>query len=32
MVTFSEAVNVSGVPQLALNDGAVASYASGSGT
>ena len=31
-VTFSEAVNVSGTPQLTLNDGATANYASGSGT
>ena len=31
-VTFSEAVNVSGTPQLTLNDGAVVNYASGSGT
>ena len=31
-VTFGEAVTVTGTPQLALNDGAVANYASGSGT
>ena len=31
-VNFSEAVNVSGTPQLALGDGAVAGYSSGSGT
>ena len=31
-VTFSEPVNVSGTPQLTLNDGGVANYTSGSGT
>jgi len=31
-VTFSETVNVSGTPQLVLNDGGLAKYASGSGT
>lgn len=31
-VTFSETVNVTGTPQLALNSGGTASYASGSGT
>ena len=31
-VTFSEAVDVTGTPQLALNNGATATYASGSGT
>ena len=31
-VTFSDAVTVTGTPQLALNDGAVVNYASGSGT
>lgn len=31
-VTFSEAVNVTGTPQLALNSGGTASYTSGSGT
>ena len=31
-VTFSEAVNVSGTPQLTLNDGAVVNYTSGSGS
>ncbi|MGO9113784.1 MAG: LamG-like jellyroll fold domain-containing protein [Thermoguttaceae bacterium] len=31
-VTFSEPVNVSGTPQLTLNDGAVANYTGGSGT
>ncbi len=31
-VTFGEAVTVTGTPQLTLNDGAVANYASGSGT
>jgi hypothetical protein len=31
-VTFSHAVNVTGTPQLALNDGATAAYVSGSGT
>ncbi|HLK63201.1 MAG TPA: Ig-like domain repeat protein [Bryobacteraceae bacterium] len=31
-VTFSEAVNVTGTPQLALNSGGTASYSSGSGT
>ena len=31
-VTFSEAVNVTGTPQLALNTGGTANYASGSGT
>ena len=31
-VTFGEAVTVTGTPQLALNDGGVATYASGSGT
>ena len=31
-ITFSEAVNVTGTPQLTLNDGAVVDYASGSGT
>src|SRR5262249_44947988 len=31
-VTFSKAVNVSGTPQLALNSGGTAAYASGSGT
>jgi autotransporter-associated beta strand protein len=31
-VTFSQAVNVSGTLQLALNDGGVANYAGGSGT
>jgi len=31
-VTFSQAVNVTGTPQLTLNDGGVANYASGSGT
>ena len=31
-VTFSETVNVSGTPQLTLNDGAVVNYGSGSGT
>jgi hypothetical protein len=31
-VTFSEVVNVTGTPQLTLNDGAVVNYASGSGT
>ena len=31
-VTFNEPVNVSGTPQLTLNDGGVANYASGSGT
>lgn len=32
LVSFAEAVNVTGTPQLALNDGGVASYVSGSGT
>ena len=32
LVTFAEPVNVTGTPQLALNDGGVASYVSGSGT
>ena len=32
MVTFSAAVTVTGVPQLALNSGGTASYTSGSGT
>ncbi len=31
-VTFGETVNVTGTPQLALNDGAVVNYTSGSGT
>ena len=31
-ITFSHAVNVTGAPQLALNDGGTATYASGSGT
>jgi cyclophilin family peptidyl-prolyl cis-trans isomerase len=31
-VTFGEAVNVTGTPQLTLNDGAVANYTSGNGT
>ena len=31
-VTFSEAVTVSGIPQLALNSGGVAAYSSGSGS
>ena len=31
-VTFSEAVTVTGTPQLTLNDGAVVNYTSGSGT
>jgi len=31
-VTFSQAVNVSGTPQLALNNGGVANYVDGSGT
>src|SRR5262249_24004318 len=31
-ITFSEAVNVTGTPQLALNSGGTASYTSGSGT
>ena len=31
-VTFSQAVNVTGTPQLALNDGGTASYASGTGS
>ena len=31
-VSFSEAVNVTGRPQLTLNDGAVVNYAGGSGT
>jgi hypothetical protein len=31
-VTFNEAVNVSGTPQLKLNDGGVAKYTGGSGT
>ncbi len=31
-VTFSEAVNVTGTPQIALNDGGTATYASGTGT
>ena len=31
-ITFGEAVTVSGTPQLALNDGGTATYASGSGT
>ena len=31
-VAFSQAVNVSGTPQLALDNGGVANYASGSGT
>ncbi len=31
-VSFSEAVNVTGTPQLALNSGGTASYSSGSGT
>ena len=31
-ITFGEAVNVTGTPQLALSDGGVATYASGSGT
>ena len=31
-VTFSEAVDVTGTPQLALNDGGTANYVSGSGT
>ena len=31
-VTFSEPVNVTGTPQLTLNDGGVANYASGGGT
>jgi len=31
-VTFNEAVTVTGAPRLALNDGATATYASGSGT
>jgi large repetitive protein len=32
LVNFAEAVNVTGTPLLALNDGGVASYVSGSGT
>lgn len=32
LVTFSEAVNVTGTPTLTLNDGAVVNYSSGSGT
>ncbi|HEX3998714.1 MAG TPA: peptidylprolyl isomerase [Pirellulales bacterium] len=32
LVTFGEAVNVTGTPKLTLNDGGVASYVSGSGT
>ena len=31
-VDFSDAVNVTGTPELALNDGAVAAYRNGSGT
>ncbi len=31
-ITFGEAVTVTGTPQLALNDGGTATYASGSGT
>src|SRR5262249_61343888 len=31
-ITFTGAVNVTGTPQLAFNDGGVASYVSGSGT
>jgi hypothetical protein len=31
-ITFSEAVNVTGAPQLALNSGGTASYVSGTGT
>jgi hypothetical protein len=31
-ITFSEAVTVTGTPQLTLNDGAAANYVSGSGT
>ncbi len=31
-VTFTSAVNVTGTPQLALNDGGTANYVSGSGT
>jgi hypothetical protein len=31
-ITFSEAVTVTGVPQLALNSGGTANYSSGSGT
>ena len=31
-MTFSEAVTVTGTPQLTLNDGAVVNYGSGSGT
>ena len=31
-ITFSQAVNVSGTPELNLNDSGVATYASGSGT
>ncbi len=31
-VAFNEAVNVTGTPQLALNSGGIANYASGSGT
>ncbi len=31
-ITFSKTVNVSGTPQLTLNDGAVVSYASGTGS
>jgi hypothetical protein len=31
-VTFSEVVNVTGTPQLSLNDGAIVNYTSGSGT
>ena len=32
LVTFAEAVNVTGTPQLTLNNGVVLNYASGSGT
>ena len=32
LVTFGEAVNVTGTPTLTLNDGAVVNYSSGSGT
>jgi cyclophilin family peptidyl-prolyl cis-trans isomerase len=32
LVTFAESVNVTGTPLLALNDGGVASYVSGSGS
>ena len=31
-VNFNEVVNVTGTPQLTLNDGAVVNYTSGSGT